>query len=70
LASNFGIELTHYKYWADISDYFKIRNGVIHANGDVSIMNLAVLDAAKRQAAAQIKVVSLVLNLGNSSPLQ
>jgi hypothetical protein len=35
---NFGILLSNYPHWNKIKDYFKIRDCVVHADGDVSNM--------------------------------
>lgn len=38
LKSNFGIHLSNYSHWSQIVDYFKVRDCIVHADGDLSNM--------------------------------
>jgi hypothetical protein len=38
LKANFGIQLSNYSHWGEITNYFKIRDCIVHADGDVSNM--------------------------------
>lgn len=46
LKANFKIELSRHPHWETIIDYFKIRNCVAHANGDVSLMRGGEVEGA------------------------
>jgi hypothetical protein len=38
LKKNFGIDLSQYSDWAQVKNYFKVRDCILHADGDISNM--------------------------------
>jgi len=38
LKVNFGIHLSNYSHWNKVKDYFKVRDCIVHAGGDISNM--------------------------------
>jgi hypothetical protein len=48
LNANFGIQLSSYSHWSNITNYFKIRDCVVHVDGDV--LNMQPKQAAQIRA--------------------
>ena len=57
LKRNFGIDLSHYSGWARVKNYFKVRDCIVHAGGDLSNMKPA-------QASRIRKIVNQYGSLG------
>jgi hypothetical protein len=58
LKMNYGIQLSNYSRWEQVNDYFKVRNCIVHADGDMANMT----DTAKesiRQAVQRYGSVGL-----------
>src|SRR5580698_6283226 len=39
LKDNFGIHLSNYSHWGQVKNYFKVRDCIVHADGDLSNMD-------------------------------
>lgn len=61
LEENYGIRLPNYSHWSRVKNYFKFRDCIVHADGDVSNMRKNDADYIKR-------TVELYKSLGLSMP--
>lgn len=50
LMENFGIDLSNYSHWDRVKDHFKVRDCIVHADGDLSNMQREQADRIRETA--------------------